>query len=701
MKNLILFIFCLSFAINLSGQEIQPPIPNKIPHEVNINGNIRIDNYYWLKEKDSSRVIQHLIDENKYANANVLDTSVLAKKLLNELSQEYFNPPYIAPRQTDSVHNGIILFNKNGTSNKYPYICKRFPGTLYAYPLLDLDSLSKGHKYFDYKLKYSPDYKILAYLIDTSGAELYYCNFINVITGKPYNEAINNITSYCEWANDNLSFLYVTVNPVDLRWEKINLHELGNRVQKDKIVYYEKNPNCHTYVTKDETNRLLIINSESRNGFSQQYIDALKPNDKLKSIHPFVSGLIFNIKPFANKIYILTNYKALNFRILETSLSAPASLDSCKEILSSGKDGFIQDFHLCSNFLIIEERKQGIPAISIFNLLTGNKNYIDFPDANYSIYLNDIIFNSDTIEINYSSPVTPKLIIKYCLKNGSKKNYSYSLTDTSIYNPTNYILKVVYSQGTDGIKVPITLFYKKALLLNGNNPLLMEGYGAYGSCQDVGFSSFSLSLVNRGFVYAIAHIRGGGEFGESWHEQGSGLNKKNAVDDFINCSKYLIQKGYTSPNNFFITGGSAGGVIVGGAIVFHPELYRAALLRVPFLDVVTTMSDSTLPGVKIENEEWGDPTYKDKYDYMLSYSPYDNIQFKNFPSVFIRSSYNDSRVMYWEAAKFTAKLREHQQLKGNKILLLTNMNGGHLRRNFMNETAGDYAYLLNIAGINK
>ena len=678
----------------------QPPEAREKPYEIKINGNSRIDNYYWLKEKGNEDVISYLKEENLYAGYNISDTTTLAQKLAKEFSQDYYTFPDLTHSATDSVHNGIILFDKN-KKGKYPLIFKKNIHSTIADSIIDINSLAFGHKYFDYRIKYSPDYKTLAYMIDTVGNELYYCRFINIINGKEYPETINNITSYCEWSTDGYIFCYVTVNASDLRWDKIHSHKVGKKVINDKLIYFEQNPNCLTYITKDETKKLLIINSESRNSSAEQYLEASKPNSSLKKIHPFSNGLIFKIKPFGSDIYIMTNYKAPNFRILKTSLNAPLSLDNCIEVVAPSNDVSIEDFHISKNFLILEERKQGISSIRVFNLSTGSFNYIKFPDSNYSIYLNDIVPFSDTLEINYSSPITPKLLIKYSLSTNQEKVIKFSLVDTSIFNPENYKLEIIYCKTSDSVNIPITLFYKKTLLRDGNNPILMRAYGAYGTSEDIGFSSSTLSLVNRGFIYAVAHVRGGGEYGEYWHEQGSKLKKKNSINDFISCSDYLIKNKYTSPKLFFISGGSAGGITIGGAIVFHPEYYRGCILRVPFLDVITTMADSTLPNVKIEYEEWGNPYKEVEYQKMLSYSPYDNIKDSNFPSVLIRSSYNDSRVMYWEAAKFTAKLTKHQQLKNNKILLLTDMNGGHLKRNFIKETAEDYEYFLKLAGINK
>lgn len=458
----------------------------------------------------------------------------------------------------------------------------------------------------------------------------------------------------------------------------------------------KKNQTCHTFITRDETKKLLLVNSENHSISFQQYLDASNPEEPLKKICSFDDSISVKINAYQNDIYILTNYKAPNFRILKTSIEHPSKIEECINVISESDTVVIQNLHVVGNFLITEERKLGLPAIHVYNLLKGTDHYIHFPDVNFSVYLNAISQESQNIQITYSSFKKPPETIIHSLKDETETKYSYSLTDTSFFKPENYELKMIYALSSDNVKIPITLFYKKSLQTNKNTPLLLEAYGSYASNINAGFNYLLLPLVNRGFIYAIAHVRGGGEYGKSWHKQGMGYNKKKSVQDFIQCSEFLIKNNYTNSDKLFIAGGSAGGLVIGSAAVLQPNLYKALAIRVPFLDLITTMADSTLPGVKVEIDEFGNPYDKRIYKRMMSYSPYDNIQNKKFPSMLIRSSYNDTRVMYWEAAKFVAKIRDHQQLKTNKIILHTDMEGGHYRRNFKMEHAGNYAFFLSL-----
>ena len=565
---------------------------------------------------------------------------------------------------------------------------------------MDINIFAKTHTYFDYTLKYSPDYKLLAIIYDTSGNESYQCTFFNCINGKKLG-FIPSMTNSYEWSTDNKSFIYVTADSVDLRWDKIRIHEIGEKKKHDQILYVEPNVNCNVFVTKDESNTLLLINSETRTGSSQQFLLANKPYEKLKTIQAFTNDVTFSVQPYGNFIYILTNFKANNFKILKTSLKKPENLSNCQEAFVFDSLIITDNFHICGDYMILEQRERGHQTIKIINLQTKETNMIHFPDEMYRVDLLNIDFNTKTIELNYASPISPQIIINYALKTRKQESFSYKLTDKQLFNPDDYVLRMIHAPANDGSMIPITIFYKKNVTLDGSTPLLIEAYGAYGKKNDLGFNKYLLPLVNRGFIYAFAHVRGGGELGQEWYDKGRRLYKKNATTDLINCSEYLIQKKYTSANKLFVAGGSAGGTVVGGAITLRPDLYRGAFLRAPFLDVITTMADSTLPGVKIEYEEWGNPHFQKDYEAMQSYSPYDNITFKKFPFVLIRSSYNDSRVMYWEQAKYIAKLREHQLDLQNKFFLVTDMNAGHLRTNFSSERAKDYSFMIYLMSLHE
>lgn len=701
MKFFFLQILLLIALVNF-GQDLKfPPPALKIPKLLNIKGNLRIDNYYWLKNKDSINVLEYLNAENNYAKESLLEIDTLTKKIRNEFTKDYIIPRKVNKDKTDSIYNGIIISYKRKLGARYPTVYKRKISSFVYDSLIDINAIATGHKYFLYKLTYSPDRKIMTIVYDTTGNELYQCDFIDIKSGKKLNESLKNITDHYEWSTRRQCFFYITTDSLDSRWSTIKMHKIGTAISQDPIVYFEKNTGCNVYITKDETEKLLLFNSDGRSGFAQQYIEVNKPFSKIQKIQAYSDQIIFVIKPYRNSIYILTNYKAKTYRILKTSLKRPDDLDNCQEIIPANSKVIIENFYLLNDFLIIQERINGLPAVRTFNLKNEKINNINFSESTYSVELNIANSSKDTLEIKYSSPIEPQIIIHFNLKTNAQTISSYKTSDTLLFNTKNYVVKRVFSKSTDGSEIPITLFYRNNIKLNHQNPLLLEAYGAYGHIEEDGFNRFLIPLVDRGFIYGSAHVRGGGEFGEEWYEQGRNIKKKNSIEDFISCSEYLIEKGYTSPNKLFITGGSAGGVTIGGAFVFKPDLYRGVFLRAPFLDVITTMADSTLPHVKIGYPEWGNPWIQNHYEAMLSYSPYDNIKNTSFPSIFIRSSYNDNRVMYWEAAKFTAKLRENQQNKTNKIFLITDMNAGHLRTNFFTEKAQEYAYMLNLMGIKK
>ena len=690
--------FLVPFQLFSQHVRITAPVAQKVPFKITINGETRLDNYYWFKNRDKSEVINYLKEENEYALKNGFDTSLVAKQIISEFDKTIYkkaNVPSLV--SADSVHNGFTIIDLNkDKKGSYPFLCKRDLGSQKVDSLVNIDLIAKKFKYFKYYLSYNSDYSSMAFLVDTNGTELYSCTFLNLLYSKWYKERIPRMTNYCEWADDGSSFLYGTVDSVNLRWNRIQLHKLGKLVAEDKLIYEEQNQTCNTYITKDESKKLLLINSENRNTSFQQYLDASGPEKPLKKVSSFEDGVIIKINAYQNNIYILTNYKAPNFRILKTSIEHPSKIEECKDLISESDTTVIEHFHVVGNFLITEERKWGLPAIHVYNLFKGTNHYIHFPEANFSVSLRPILQESQNVEITYSSFNRPPETIIYSLKDETQTKYSYTLTDTSFFKPENYELKMIYVLSSDNVKIPITLFYKKSIQIDKNTPLLLEAYGSFSKVINTGFDYSIIPLVNRGFIYAIAHVRGGGEFGENWHKQGRGNNKKKSVQDFIRCSEFLIKNSYTNSDKLFITGGSAGALVIASAAVLKPELYKALAIRVPFLDLITTMADSTLPGTKVDFGEFGNPYEKKIYKTMLSYSPYDNIRRKQFPSMLIRSSFNDTRVMYWEATKFVAKIREHQQLKTNKILLQTDLEGGHYRRNFRKEYAGNYAFFISL-----
>ncbi|MCK4330086.1 S9 family peptidase [candidate division WOR-3 bacterium] len=680
-------------------ENITPPIAKIIPKVDSMYEDIRIDNYFWLKERDNLKVIEYLHAENNYTKAMMKHTEEFQEKLYKELLGRIKETDMSVPEKIDNYYYYI----RTEEDEQYPIYCRKkekldSPEEI----LLNLNLLSVGYNYYNLGIyKISPNHQLLAYSIDTTGSELYTLYIKDLNTGELLEDIISNIGYSFAWANDNKTFFYTLVDKAK-RPYKLYRHLLGCNTEEDIEVYHEKDEKFWLYIYKTKSRNYLLMESSTHTTSEIAYLDANNPTLTFKIVHPRKFEMKYYLYHHNDKFFILTNYDAKNFKLMETSVINP-SKENWKEVISHRDSVMLEGVDVFKDYLVVYEREKGLENIHITDLVNNETYYVDFPEPVYTFWSGrNSNYNSNLLRYTYMSLVTPKSVIDYNMSTKTqelKKQYEV----LGGYESSNYQSERIFVQAKDSTKIPISLVYRKGMLKNGNNPLLLCGYGAYGENMEPYFSSNRLSLLDRGFIFAIAHVRGGGEMGKFLYEQGKLLNKKNTFTDFIACSEYLIKKGYTSSDKLIISGGSAGGLLVGAVINMRPNLYKAVIADVPFVDVLNTMLDPTLPRTILEYEEWGNPNEEEYYDYIKSYSPYYNVEAQYYPNILINAGFYDTRVSYWEAAKWTAKLRA-MKTDNNILLLKTNMGAGHMgysgRYDYLKDKAFDYAFILDIFGIN-
>jgi oligopeptidase B len=545
----------------------------------------------------------------------------------------------------------------------------------------------------------SPNNKYLTFGVDTVSRRIYTIHFKNLETNEILKETIESTTGGVTWANDNKTLFYTQKDAQTLRSHKIFKYELGGA--KNEEVFHEKDDTYGTYVYKSKSKEFIFIGSYSTLSSEYRLVSANSPNDEFKVFTPRERDLEYSVSHFEDKFYVLTNLKAKNFRLMETNINN-TNKENWKEIIAHREDVRLESMEMFTNYMVIEERENGLNKLRIIDTKNNSEHYLNFGEDTYSAFTTtNIEFNTTKLRYGYESLATPYSTIEYDMKTKQKT----ILKETKVigsFNKEDYKSERILATAKDGTKVPISLVYKKGIKKDGKNPLLQYAYGSYGSSMDPYFSISRLSLLDRGFVFAIAHIRGGEDLGRQWYEDGKLLKKKNTFTDFIDCSEFLISEGFTSKEKLFAMGGSAGGLLMGAVANMRPDLYKGMVAQVPFVDVISTMMDESIPLTTGEYDEWGNPNDKIYYDYILSYSPYDNVERKDYPNMLITTGLHDSQVQYWEPAKWTAKLRDYKT-DNNNILLYTNMDTGHGgasgRFEPYKEVAMEYAFLLNL--INK
>lgn len=709
MKNYIckgsifasVFIF-LSCKDSNPMNEIQPPIAKVKDTILEMHGDKRVDPYYWLNDRENPEVIAYLEQENSYYQQMTAHTKELQQTLFEEMKSRIKEDDSSVPY----FYNGYYYQTKYEKGQEYPIYIRR-KGTLTAKEevLFNCNEMAKGKAYFQLgTMSVSPDNKLAAFATDVVSRRLYTIQIKNLETGEILADKIENANPNLVWAEDSKTIFYTTKNAKTLRSEKVWKHEVGQK-DADALVYFEKDETFDVFVSKTKSKKYLLIGSNSTMTTEYQFLDANQPNGKFQVFQRRIRGLEYDIDHFDGNFYILTNHqKAINFKVMKTPENK-TGIANWTNVIDHREDVLVEGIEIFKDYLVIEERSEGLNKIRIKKWDGTSDSYLPFESETYTASLGtNPDFNATSLRYSYQSLATPPSVMEYHMQTKEKKVLKEVEVLGGKFNKENYEEKRLWATATDGTKVPISIVYKKGIKLNGKNPLLQYAYGSYGYSMDARFDSDRLSLLDRGFVYAIAHIRGGEEMGRQWYEDGKLLKKKNTFTDFIDCSKFLIAQKYTSPDHLYAMGGSAGGLLMGAVINMNPELYHGVIAAVPFVDVVTTMLDDSIPLTTSEYDEWGNPNDKVYYDYMKSYSPYDNIQAKTYPNLLVTTGLHDSQVQYWEPAKWVAKLRTVKENK-NLIFLDTNMDAGHGgasgRFESLKETAKEYAFLLDLAGIKK
>ena len=678
-----------------------PPSPKKNPKYLKKFDSIRVDNYYWLKNRNDPDVIKYLEKENDYYEKKTSHTKEfqdkIFKEIKNRIKEDDKSVPYFL--------NGYWYITKFKKNKDYPiYVRKKETLDSKEQILFDCNFLAKNYDFFNLSnIKISPDNKLAAHSIDTVSRRLYTIKIKNLETGEFLNDCIDNTSGNFAWGNDNTTLFYTNRDCETLRNDKIYKHVLGTNSKDDELVFHEKDNTFYTNVSKSKSNKFIVIASYSTLTSEFQFLNADTPHDDFKLFSKRKRGLEYSINHFENYFYIITNTdNSKNYKLMKTSVKN-TDYNNWINVIDQRKDVLIEGIDVFKNYLVVSERSNGLNRINIKKWDDSEDYYLDFNCETYSAYTtNNIDFNTNILRYGFNSLTDPPCVIDFNMETKEKTIRKQQQVLDPDFNKDNYISERIWSKSEDGTDVPISLVYKKGLQKNSKNPLLLYGYGSYGNTIDPYFSISRLSLLNRGFIFAIAHVRGSEYMGREWYENGKLLNKKNTFRDFISCTKYLISQGYTNSKQSYAYGGSAGGLLMGSVINLAPELYNGVISAVPFVDVVTTMLDESIPLTTGEYDEWGNPNEKEYYNYILSYSPYDNVSQINYPNLLVTTGLYDSQVQYWEPAKWVAKLRELK--KDNNLLLLnTNMASGHGgasgRFEALKEVAKEYAFLFDLEKI--
>lgn len=679
-------------------QKAEAPRAPRHPKELTAHGDVRIDPYYWLNDRNDPEVIKYLEAENAYTEAQLKHTEALQEKLYKEITgrikQEDQSVPY--------RENEYYYLTRYEEGKEYP-IYARKKGSLEAEEeiMLNANELAEPHNYYQIGgREVSPDNRFLAFGEDTVSRRIYTLRFKNLETGEMLEDQIPNTTGNAAWANDNETVFYTLRDETTLRGYKVMRHRLGTPLRDDVEVYHEADETFLTFVYKSKSKEYIIIGSYANMSQEYRVLRADMPTGDFHVIQPRERGHEYEIAHFEDKFYIRTNWKARNFRLMETSVHQTGK-KHWREVIPHREEVLLEDLDIFSDFLVLSERRGGITQLRV-RPWEGEEHYIDFEEEAYLAYTSvNPEFNTPQLRIGYQSMTTPNSTFDYNMHTREFKLLKQQEV-LGGFEKENYHTERLHATARDGAQVPISLVYHKGFKRNGSAPLVLYGYGSYGHSMDPYFSFARLSLLDRGFVFAIAHIRGGEELGRHWYEEGKLLNKKNTFYDFIDCAEYLLKEKYTAEDRLFAMGGSAGGLLVGAVANMRPDLWRGILATVPFVDVVTTMLDESIPLTTGEYDEWGNPNEKKYYDYIKSYSPYDNVEAKDYPAMLVTTGLHDSQVQYWEPAKWVAKLRE-LKTDDHVLLLHTNMEAGHggasgRFRRFV-ETAMQYAFMLDMVGI--
>jgi oligopeptidase B len=690
--------FLLARAADDTSSPPVPPVAKKVPKITEINGHTLVDNYFWLREKKNPEVTAYLDAENKYTDAVMKPTEALQKKLYEELLSRVKETDIEVPHK----EGGYFYYVRTEAGKQYTIHCRK-KGSMDAPEeiLLDVNELAKGQKFMTLAaFDVSDDGNLLAYSTDNTGFRQFTLAVKDLRTGKLLADHAERVDSIA-WANDNKTIFYTVEDDVSKRSYQAYRHSVGSS-GPDTLVYEEKDEKFGVYTGKSRSKAYIFLFSGSHTTSEARYIPANDPTAEWKVMEPRKQDIEYYPEHSGNFFYIRVNDTGRNFRLVKAPVSDPGK-KNWQEVVAHRGNVMLDDTDFFKDYYILSERENGLPQVRVTDLRSGESRRIDFPEPAYVTYpYANREFDTTKYRYGYQSFITPRSVFEYDMTKGTSTLLKQKEVPGG-YQRTRYQVEQIYATTSDGVKVPISVVRLKDAKLDGKGPLYLTGYGSYGASYDIGFDSDLFSLVDRGVVCAVAHIRGGGEMGKAWHDDGRMMHKKNTFTDFVASAEYLVAQGYGSKDRLVIEGGSAGGLLMGAVLNLRPDLFHAALVGVPFVDVINTMLDESLPLTVTEFEEWGNPKEKPAFDYMISYSPYDNIQPKSYPNMLVRTSFNDSQVMYWEPAKYVAKMRAIRTDR-NILILKTNMNpAGHGgvsgRYDRLHETAFDYAYFLTQMGI--
>ncbi len=681
----------------LVAEELVPPVARVEPRIHALHGETRIDDYFWLRDRNDPAVMAYLEAENRYTGEVMKHTEGLQEQLYQEMRGRIKETDLSVPERVDDY----FYYTRTETGGQYPIFCRRH-GSLEALEevLLDQNPLAADHAYFKIGVsEVSPDHRLLAYSVDTSGSEEFTLYIKDLTTGRLLAESIGR-TSGVTWANDSRTLFYTLLDHAH-RPARLYRHTVWASPTTDALAYFEPDESFFLDINRTRSRRYLLLDITSHSTSEVRFLNADEPEGEFRVVQPREPGVEYSVEHHDERFFITTNDSAPNFRLVQAPVSSPSKAN-WSPVLPYRPDVKLDETDAFRSHLVVYERQAGLRQIRVVELASNEEHLVRFPEPVYTFRAHENPeFETTLLRFTYTSLVTPSSVVEYDM--GERTWMVRKQTEVlGGYDPSLYQSERVLASAADGKRVPISLVYRAPLQLDGARPLLLNGYGAYGLSYDPAFSSNTLSLLDRGFVVAIAHVRGGEEMGRPWYEGGKLLNKRSTFTDFIASAEHLVGAGYTSADRLAINGGSAGGLLMGAVTNLRPDLFRVVLAEVPFVDVVNTMLDATLPLTVIEYDEWGNPNERTAYEYIRSYSPYDNIEPKDYPHMLVTAGLNDPRVAYWEPAKWTAKLRA-TKTNGARLLLRTNMGAGHGgasgRFDFLREIAFKYAFMLDVLGV--
>jgi len=699
MQKLNGIIFLFSGLFIMMSCAIKPPSARMIEHIDTTFTDVRNDPYFWLRERENPEVIRYLEAENKYTKTQMAHTEKFQTTLFDEMVSRIKESDTSVPYRSGPY----FYYSRTEEGQQYPIRCRK-KESLDAEEeiLLDENLLAKEYKYFNVGVfRISPDHNLLAYSVDTSGSESYTVFVKDLYSNKLLVDQIEGVYYGLAWANDNRTLLYNIIDE-STRPFKVFRHSLGTKSNEDVLVYHEQDERFFLDIRRSKSGEYLFLEMQSQITTEVKYLNANRPEGEFKTVSPRVNGVEYSVLHNKKDFYIRTNENAQNFKLMQAPIKRLAK-HNWQQLIPAQAEVTLDKIEIFENHLAVFFLENGLKGVQIHNLNTKENYLIEFEEDLYDVAPSDNKeFKTNHLRFHYASMITPGTIFDYNMDTYARELKKQK--EVPGYDPSNYASERIFATAADGEEIPISLIYKKGLKKNGTNPLYLYGYGSYGIIIEPDFSSNRFSLIDRGFIYAIAHVRGSSTMGRQWYEDGKLLKKKNTFTDFIACADYLIKEKYTNSQKLAMVGGSAGGLLMGTVVNMRPDLFKAVVAQVPFVDVINTMLDASIPLTVIEYEEWGNPSVEEYYHYMKSYSPYDNVQVIDYPHILITAGLNDPRVQYWEPAKWTAKLRA-LKTDDNMLLLKTNMGAGHGgasgRYDYLKEIALEYAFILDRIGINK